>query len=131
MAAEIPVRYPTDIALTPDGSRAYVTLYDDKVVTIDLASNAVASTVPVKNVTGGVAISADGRRAYVGTSLDIAKKGDGPISVIDTASNNVIASIPSPIRNDHIAVSPDGRRLYLAGDTFAGVRRGVAVVDTP
>jgi YVTN family beta-propeller protein len=101
VVATIPVgQSPTAVAITPDGTHAYVTnLTDGTVSVIDTASNMVA-TIPVGAGPIGVAITPDGTHpsehddrhhqplAYV-TNLR-----DSTVSVIDTASNNVVATIP-------------------------------------
>src|SRR5450631_821295 len=62
---------PSDLALTPDGSRAYVvntggmSFNGDTVSVIDTATNTVAATVAVGNAPFGVAVTPDGSRAYV------------------------------------------------------------------
>ena len=60
--------YPDAIAITPDGTRAYVTNYDSDTVTpIDLGSGAVLPTIKLAANAGpaGIAIAADGDTAYV------------------------------------------------------------------
>ena len=73
---------PTAVAITPDGTRVYVTT-GDAVSVIDATSNTVVATVGVSGL--GVAITPDGTRAYVATF--------GPVSVIDTATNTVVATV--------------------------------------
>ena len=57
---------------------------------IDTASNAVSATIPVNSGplgSGGIAITPDGKHAYV------TNEHNG-VSVIDTASNTVVATVP-------------------------------------
>ena len=76
------------MAITPDGTRVYVTNgNDDTVSVIDTASNTVLTTVGVGALPFGVAITPDGTRAYV-TNGD-----DNTVSVIDTASNTVLTTV--------------------------------------
>ena len=65
--ATVPVGdYPVGVAVTPDGTRAYVTNCDaDTVSVIDTATNTVIATIPVGDRPGDVAVSPDGTRAYV------------------------------------------------------------------
>ena len=57
---------PVGVAVSPDGTRAYVTnLGDDTVSVIDTATNTVTATIPVGDDPVGVAVSPDGTRAYV------------------------------------------------------------------
>jgi YVTN family beta-propeller protein len=54
------------LAVTPDGTRAYVTNSgDDTVSVIDLATGTVVSTLAVGDGPAGIAITPDGRHAYV------------------------------------------------------------------
>ena len=84
------------MAITPDGTRAYVTnRRRDTVSVIDTATNTVIGTpIPVGNSPVGVAVTPDGTRAYVTNQLD------DTVSVIDTATNTVIATIPVGSRPD-------------------------------
>ena len=59
---------PTCVALTRDGTRAYVTNFQGPSVSvIDTATNSVVATVPVDPNPVGVAITPDGTYAYVAT----------------------------------------------------------------
>ena len=74
------------MAITPDGTRAYVTNPDSNSVSvIDTATNSVVATIAVGGF--GVAITPDGTRAYV------AGGGFNTVAVIDTATNTVVADI--------------------------------------
>ena len=54
------------MAITPDGTRVYVTNGNDSTVSvIDTASKTVVATVGVGFLPAGVAITPDGTRAYV------------------------------------------------------------------
>ena len=93
---------------------------------IDTASNAVVDTIALPHHPYGIAISADGSRAYV---VDILS---GAFWVIDTATNRVTATIeiappqvaarPMPA----VAISPDGRTAYVT-DQFDDT---LLVIDT-
>src|SRR6202007_1264327 len=96
--------YPRGVAVTPDGSKVYVTnLGDNTVSVIDTATNTVTgSTIPVGDNAEGVVITPDGSRVYVANSYD------DTVSVIDTATNNVIATINVTGGPFGLAVTPDG-----------------------
>ena len=54
------------MAVTPDGTRAYVTdSNDDTVSVINTATNTVIATIPVGTSPGDVAVNPDGTRVYV------------------------------------------------------------------
>ncbi len=57
---------PTGIAVSPDGTKVYVTNYDDNTTSvIDTATNNVIATVNVGAGPMGVAVSPDGKKVYV------------------------------------------------------------------
>ena len=113
---------PTAIAITPDGTRAYVTSSaEDRVYIIDTATNTVSGlAIPVGNNPQGIAITPDGSRAYV------ANADDDTVSVIDTETNMVIGSpIPVERKPQDIAITPDGSRAYVS----SGAGSDVYVID--
>jgi len=57
---------PYGVAITPDGTRVYVTNYADNTVSvINTATNTAVATVPVGSGPWGVAITPQGTRVYV------------------------------------------------------------------
>jgi len=113
---------PFDIAITPNGTRAYVAnQYPSNLVSvIDIAENSVVKTIPGGQTPVGVAISPNGMRAYV--TNDFANT----VSVIDTVTNTVIATIPVGLEPFGVAITPDGARAYVAN---AGSKT-VSVIST-
>ncbi|MFC5881829.1 beta-propeller fold lactonase family protein, partial [Streptomyces virginiae] len=109
VVATVPVGdAPQGVAVSPDGTRAYVTNYGaDTVSVINTATNTVVATVPVGDAPQGVAVSRDGTRAYV------INAGDDTVSVINTATNTVVATVPVGDAPREVAVSPDGTRAYV------------------
>ncbi len=120
---------PVDVAITPNGARAYVANKGkDSVAVIDTATNSpLVESIPVGKEPVGIAAAPDGHSIYVANS------GDETVSVIDTGTNTVVDSpirlnrlVPGEVVTpDGVAVTPDGTRLLVAqrsGD--------VAVVDT-
>ena len=111
---------PSEIAITPDGTRAYVLDQQDSIISvIDTATYTVVTTIPVRG-TAGTAITPDGTQAYVTTP------GVGNVSVINIATNTVIATIPVGVAPNGIAITPDGSRAYVANDNSDSV----SVIDT-
>ncbi|HEX3493828.1 MAG TPA: YncE family protein, partial [Methylocella sp.] len=87
------VVFPGGVAVTPDGTRAYVTDFGSSfsslgtVAVIATNSNTLAATITAGNSNASeVAITPDGKSAYV--------TGGDNIAVIDTASNTVVDTIP-------------------------------------
>src|SRR6185369_16200876 len=119
----IPIEgFPLEVAITPDGTRAYVTnsgVFDTgSVSVIDTATNTVIATILNVSFPFVVAFTPSGARAYV-TGFD------NNVFVVDTVTNTVIATIPV-IFPRGVAVTPDGTRVYIAHD----VLNIVSVIDT-
>jgi len=147
--ATIPVGSSGEIAITPDGTRAYVAA--GLVYVIDTATNTLvrsfeATTAPIPGVANNalsVALSPDGTRAYVGVFVfgtgTSGITAGGNIVLVDTASESVagtifLGSVPGPL-----ALTPDGSRLYVGiQSTFVNTGYGsgffpgshVVIVDT-
>ncbi len=112
---------PADVAVTRDGSRAYVTnVGSNNVSVIDTATNTVIATVAVGSPPLFVAITPDGSRAYV------TRFAPNRISVIDTATNTAGATVVLGSQPNGIAITPDGSQAYVTLP-FAN---SVAVLDT-
>jgi YVTN family beta-propeller protein len=135
MMGTIPVgRFPLGVAVAPDGSQVYVVNGDDNTVSvIDVATNAVTAAIqipggcPNGNGIGGmgggvgVAITSDGRTAYVTDQCSASQA----VAVIDTATATVTGTFPALVVTYGVAVTPDGSKLYLTA-----LRTGVLVTDT-
>lgn len=92
---------PSAIAITPDGTKAYVAnLFDATVTEINLTTNTPAATISLQGLPDAVAISPDGSTAYVPgesgsdnvTPIDVATKSPRRMSpgdrfLTDTPSN--------------------------------------------
>lgn len=102
-----------NVAITPDGTRAYVTSQFD-VSIIDAATNIVIAAVPNLVSAYGVAITLDGTRAYVTQCC----ASSGVVWAIDTSSNMVVATIPTGTSQGLLAITPDGTRVYLECSPF-------------
>jgi YVTN family beta-propeller protein/autotransporter-associated beta strand protein len=117
---------PLGVAVSPDGTRAYVTnngLASNSVSVINTATNTVVTTINGFGLPSGVAISPDGTRAYV-TNI-----GTNNVSVINTATNTVVATVPVGSVPNAVAFSPDGTRAYVANNGSLGTN-GVSVINT-
>ncbi len=117
---------PFGVAVSPDGSRVYVTnnqTGDNVSVFSADASTGQLSALTTINVGArprAIAISRDGTRAYVANQLP------GTVSVIDTATNSVIATVNTGGQLSDVEVNPDGTRAYTVDVT----NNKVYVIDT-
>jgi YVTN family beta-propeller protein len=121
--------YPTGVAVTPDGSRAYVTDASASVWVVNAGSNSVIGKIAAGSYPRAIAITADGKSAYV-TSITCGAPSCpdnlpvlASVEVIDTASNSLTATVTIgnvPLVNtpgallSGIAISPDGTRVYAS-----------------
>jgi len=80
-------REPRGVAVSPDGSKLYVTFFDN-VSVIDTATNDQNVIFDGGHRPVGVAVSSDGSKYYV------ANEGSDTVSAIATATNAVTATIP-------------------------------------
>ncbi|WP_458683656.1 YncE family protein [Prescottella equi] len=120
---------PTDgrfigVAITPDGTRAYLSHMDlfagsPVVRVLDTATNALTTTIPIGPYPGNVAITPDGTRAYAASQ-------SGSVSVIDTSTNAVTATVPVEKTPSDLAITPDGTRAYVTN--WGG--KSVSAIDT-
>lgn len=130
--------YPAGIAISPDGTRAYVAnLTTSSVTVIDVDPNSATynqvvdtnttvtgvQNIQVGNSPVGVAITPDGKRLYVTNAgsnsvsvIDIAPGSPNRYKAIDTdgVAANGITNIPVGNSPKEIAISPDGTRAYVA-----------------
>jgi YVTN family beta-propeller protein len=131
VTATIPVGLePWGVAVSPDGSKVYITNENSNFVpgtvsVIDTATNMVTATIPVGQAPEGIAVTPDGRKVYV------ANISSNTVSVIDTATNTVTAAIPVSNFPIGVAASPDGSKVYITSlDTAPSVSGTVSVIDT-
>lgn len=111
---------PPDVAITPDGSTAYVAGAFDELVGIDVATNTEARSVSMSGQPWAVAIAPDGKHAYTADLWEEA------VSILDLGTLSEVARISIPGASPNgVAVSPDGTRLYV---TIQNEDR-VAIID--
>ncbi len=119
-----PLYYPNGVAISPDGTRAYVTSYIDSpsvIFMIDLATRALMpQTLTVNSYPKSIMLTPDGAMAWVNFYQS------GTLYVIDTLSFTVSGTVNAGGNADTgFAFSPDGTRAYVA--VLGGQ---VAVFDT-
>ena len=112
---------PQNVAISPDGNRAYVTDGITSVWVVDTQSRAVVATIPAGSGPEGVVISPDGKNVYVTTVTCGTPPCASSVEVIDTATNAVTSTIPIGVTTSvllsGIAISSDGTRVYVAENT--------------
>ena len=126
-------------AVTPNGQFLYgITFFNDAVVVTDTAkalsdpSHAVSAPIPVGSFPYAIALTPDGRFAYVANCGEFCLSDEpssvSTVSVIDTATNTVAATVPLPPTSGPtgVAITPDGKFAYVPN----GWSNSVAVIDT-
>lgn len=100
---------PRGVAISPDGSRAYVALAGEgKVVALDLKTLKPGPKLEVGTEPWHPVLSPDGSRLAVGNARS------QEVSVIDTASWKVLYTVKLRGKNvRHMAVSPDAEWAYV------------------
>ncbi|GAA3241419.1 hypothetical protein GCM10017691_44590 [Pseudonocardia petroleophila] len=121
----VPAGPPRFVSFSPDGSQAYLSIYNDDftinfVSVLDTATNAIVETVPVGKRPFASSTNPDGSLLYV-PSHD-----DGRVDVIDLAAGSVRQEIDVAPNPHWVAFGRDGRVFYTANHE-SGV---VSVIDT-
>lgn len=126
VVATIPVGpNPRHAAVTPDGTRLYVVCANDPgVVVIDTATRRVRTTT-IGGFDDGLAISPDGRWAYV-LEFGWMGPGSGRMAVLDTSNDLLVKTIALDEAAESVTVAPDGRHVYVT-HFFPNL---VSVIDT-
>ncbi len=127
--------YPDAIAITPDGTRAYVTNYTSNSVTpVDLLTGKALPPIALGANAGpaGIAITPNGTTAYVTDAGATGTLGD-TITPIDLATGKTLAPITVGPGPEGIAITPNGDRAYVgdAGAFVAGQTGAIGSTVTP
>jgi YVTN family beta-propeller protein len=88
---------------------------------IDTATNQITKVIQVGPDPQGVAVSPNGRRAYVVNSCS------GTVSLVDIPSSKAVAELEVGFNPGAVAVSPDGGHVYVANR--GGPEPSVSVID--
>jgi len=80
----------TGMAFTPDGTKAYVSVYGGSVSVFNTATLGLIASIPVADQPTDIYVSKEGSRAYVNSFAT-----NSPVrTIISTAANKVIGTIP-------------------------------------
>jgi DNA-binding beta-propeller fold protein YncE len=128
----IPMAGASKIAISANGARAYVLQPGAfSMAVIDIASDTVIQTISLSSTPSALAITPDGRTAYVGVP--------GAVQVISLSSGMTTGFVPISGTVNGLAVTPSGSRLYVTAGGVdaltlltspAGPAREVNVIDT-
>ena len=111
---------PQYVAFSPDGTRAYVSVFSEQ---NNAQNNAVNRVVVVDTLRGGVVASIPvGTRPYAlavtpdatGSEVWVPNHDAASVSIIDTATNTVTKTLPVAPNPHWVAFSPDGTFAYTA-----------------
>jgi YVTN family beta-propeller protein len=112
---------PSAVAITPDGSAAYVAeAGTNSVVAVTLATGAVSPPIAVGAGPVALAVSPDGHKVYV------VNGGGNSVSVIDIATGTVAPPISVGNGAAGIAITPDGSRICVVNS----VDSTISVIST-
>ena len=112
---------PIGVAISPDGTTAYVANYSPSTVSvINTSTNTVTATITVGTNPYNLAVSPDGTKAYVTNTTA------NNVSVINTSDNTVAATITVGGDPSDVAFSPDGTTAYVTNTST----NNVSVINT-
>jgi DNA-binding beta-propeller fold protein YncE len=113
---------PTAIAISSDRTKAYVLASvrgDDGVVPIDLVAKIPGALIPVAGALTALALSPDGKAAYVTAAGHSAPNTAGVVQEyggvvpIDLTTNTAGRLIPTPGDSFELAISHDGKEAFV------------------
>jgi YVTN family beta-propeller protein len=108
---------PQRVAVSPDGTRLYVTLTDTLAV-LDAATMTRLASAPVGGASPtGVAVSTDGRHVWVGhDGAGLETDQDNAVTVLDADSLARVDMVPvGGARPDVLTIAAHDQRLYVGG----------------
>jgi YVTN family beta-propeller protein/autotransporter-associated beta strand protein len=78
-----------------------------RVLVLDTQTGTVIANPPLSGEPYGVAVTPDGRRAYV------TRRAGNTVTVIDVATRATVATIPTDLTPRDVAITPDGTLAYV------------------
>ncbi|MCL5948335.1 MAG: YncE family protein [Actinobacteria bacterium] len=134
-----PSLYGMDMAFSPHGSKAYVTVPSrDLLEVFDVHTGTILARISTGQTPTGLAVNPDGSQVWVvDTSVrsildsvnSSSDKANGSVSVISTRTSKVIRTIPVGIGPIDVAFSPSGATAYVTVNGVVGSGY-VSVIDT-
>jgi YVTN family beta-propeller protein len=123
---------PTGLALSPDGSKLYVTSDgpDGRVFVVNTKTGKASKGFRTGHTPTSPVVSPDGKKLY------ICNKFNDSISVLDSRSGKTLAKIAVPREPIAAAITADGKTLFVANHLPAGATDGdyaaaeISVIDT-
>jgi YVTN family beta-propeller protein len=109
--ADQPIRGPKGLALSPDGSKLFVSDYHSMTVAvIDTVTNTVTTRIPVDNPPSEIKVSLDGKRVYV-----LERSGMTMLSIFDADTYALLDKFTwSVSATRDFELSQDERYIYFA-----------------
>ena len=132
--ATVPVgQLPTEIALSPDGSTAYVmNSWSHTVSLVSRATGVLTShTIKAGRYPGGIAMTPSGNRVFIARTPNDAT---GSVLPVKTATGVPGTAVYPPKQQGHIlyriAVSPNGRKVFAEERSLSGSWEGLLPIRT-
>jgi DNA-binding beta-propeller fold protein YncE len=131
---------PTDFAIAPNGTTAYLTAGGD-IVPVNLATRTVGKPIRVPTASWAMAFAPDGTTLYVlsrnlltGTKRSQGTQTAGTVTPINTATNTALKPIQLPVPEkpwgfvEDIAITPNGKTAYVLFGVQGGKAYSNAVI---
>lgn len=109
-----------NVAVAPNGQRAYATTAGGKVMVVSTSTNTVVDSMQVGTAANGLAFSPDG------ATLFVSSRDAGTITAFSTSSDAQTAVFTVGGRPQRLAVAPNGKTLFAANEDS-----GLSVVSLP
>ncbi len=113
--------YPQDAAVSPDGSRVYVTNNGSDTVSVLSSTGAIIGTIPVGQTPNQVAFTPDGLLALV------TNEAGNSVSFIDPASATVVNTLPVGVTPTKLAINTLGTKALVTNYTS----NSVTIINLP
>ena len=110
---DLPNYFPSGIAISPDGTRAYLTHYFDiqpLLLVIDIPNRKLLTTIPLRRQYPGVVVlTPDGTQAWVNYYNDTA------ITIVDLQTNTIASTLSfNLLVSRGMAFNPQGTKAFVA-----------------